>query len=138
MFYLLGLILLTFLAFPTLGQANAMPDTTNTDTSKFATFYIYRPKMPNGGFPINFNIYLNDSIICRIKNNTKYTIKVYTEGAADFSLKNKKTKIKINIKFEQEYYLKFVEGSGINFVHPEQGRFEFENLDVKNAVTKQK
>jgi len=148
MFYLLALIPLTFFSFPSFGQTTAMPNTSNADTSKFATFFIYGTNT----IAWDYNIYLNDSIICIIKNKTKYAIKVYKEGTAELSSKAKEErKIKLNIKFGQEYYLK-CEHIGalsvggifghsqpeINLILTEQGRLEFENLKARNTVTKEK
>ena len=145
-FYSLALILLTFFSFPTSGQVSQMTNTSNTDTTKFATFFIYGTNT----IAYDYDIYLNDSMICIIKNKTRYVIKVYKEGTAELSSKAKDDrKIKVTIKFGQEYYLKcthILSVGGlfgrwqpeINLILSEQGRLEFENLKPKNTLTKRK
>ena len=90
-------------------------------------------------------------MICSIKNKTKYIIKVYKEGTAELSSKAKEDrKIRVTIKFGEEYYLKCEHislGLGffgahrqpeINLILSEQGRLEFENLKPKSTLTKEK
>jgi len=122
------------------------PDSSKSPTDKpFATIFIYRPRNFTGA-AISYNIRLNDSVICRIKNNTKYEIKVYKEGPAEISAETEqKRKVNINVKFGEQYYLKcgitmgvMVGRPEINLIYPEQGRLDYENLDAKNTQSKNK
>ncbi len=122
------------------------PESTGlTDERQFATIYIYRPRNFTGS-AISYNIYLNDSLVCHIKNNTKYAIRVYKEGSVELSAKTEqKRKVNLNLKFGGEYYLKcgvtmgvLVGRPDLNLIFPEQGRLDFENLDAKNTQPKNK
>lgn len=77
---------------------------TQTDSSKFATLYIYHPK---DGALGSFKVYLNDSVICKLKYNSSTAIKIYKEEIVELRIKNKKCKtIDLNLKFGEVYYLR--------------------------------
>lgn len=111
-----------------------------TDKTKYATIYIYRPRNYVGSI-INYNIHLNDTVVCRIKNNTKYAIKVFKEGPSDlWAETEQKRKVHLDIKFGQSYYLKcgvtmglFAGRPDLTLIYPEQGKLDYNNLDARNT-----
>lgn len=74
-------------------------------TWNYAKIYIYRP---NGIGPlVGYNLYLNDSLLFRVKNNSKQEIKIKKEGTHTLWAKTEsKTEISIDIEFGKEYYLR--------------------------------
>ena len=113
------------------------------DTNKCAFLYIYRLRS-FAGSAISYNIHLNDSVICRIKNDTKYIIKLFKEGPVQlWAETEQKDKINLDVHFGQEYFLKCGIKPGIMVGRPElsmqaseQGRLDFENLNAKNTRSK--
>jgi hypothetical protein len=75
------------------------------DSSKFATLFIYRVKDLAGGFTKN-NLYKGDTFICQVKQNSKFTIKLYQEGETEIIEKRTGQKIVLNVEFGKEYYIK--------------------------------
>jgi len=107
------------------------------DTSKYAMLHLYRPKNPVGGL-VGYNIKLDDSIICKLKNNKKFSIRIYKEGLVKIWPNNEEKKLGIKVKPGEEYFVKFVMVSGLVGAHPElnlinsdQGRVEFDSMDKK-------
>jgi hypothetical protein len=113
--------------------------TTNTaDTAKYAILYVYRPKSLQAML-MSYSIHLDDSIICQVKNNSVQVIKLYKEGPAELWAKTEaKKKVKINVKFGQEYFLKCTIHIGVvvprpevNLVQLEQGREEYNEIEER-------
>jgi hypothetical protein len=75
------------------------------DSSKFATVFVYRIKDLAGGFTKN-NLYKGDSLICQVKQNSKFIIRLYQEGEIEISEKRTGQKIVLNVEFGKEYYIK--------------------------------
>jgi hypothetical protein len=107
------------------------------DTSKYALLHLYRPKNAVGGL-VGYNIKLDDSIICKLKNNRKFSIRMYKEGLVKIWPNNEEKKLGIKVKPGEEYFVKFVMVSGLVGAHPElnlinseQGRVEFDSMDKK-------
>jgi hypothetical protein len=100
------------------------------DSSTFAILYVYRPHDLLGA-AISFNIHLNDSIICRLKNNSRYEIKLYKEGKAVIRIKKKsKEAVTFDIKPGEEYFFKFIPNSRpkLNIIDKARGRVEYAAL----------
>jgi hypothetical protein len=109
------------------------------DSSKYATLHLYRPKNAVGGL-VGYNIKLDDSTICKLKNNRKFSIRLYKEGPVKIWPSNEDRKIDIKVKFGEEYFVKFAMVSGLVGAHPElnlinseQGRVEFDSIEDKKA-----
>ena len=121
-------------------QPGDSPVVASMDTAHYATLYIYRLKNFVGSM-VGYNIHVNDSVVCRIKNNTKFMVKLYKEGPTEiWAETEQKRKVKVDVKFGQEYFLKcglsmgvFVGRPEIMLVYPEQGRLDYDNLDAKNT-----
>lgn len=115
-------------------------ENTTTDSSKYATLYVYRPKNYEGSM-IGYNIKVNEQVVGRIKNNSKFEVKLYKEGPAEIAAETEQQrKVKINVEFGKSYYLKCGVTTGIwvgrpeiNLVYPEQGKMDYENLEAKKS-----
>ncbi len=56
---------------------------------------------------IDYDLHLNDSIICKVNKNIKKTIAIRKEGLNTlWAMIDKRTEIQINIEFGQTYYIK--------------------------------
>jgi hypothetical protein len=88
------------------------------DTSKYATLYLYRPKNAVGGL-VGYNIKLDDSTICKLKNNKRFSIRLYKEGTVKIWPNNEEKKMEIKVKSGEEYFVKFMMVSGLVGAHPE-------------------
>jgi hypothetical protein len=109
------------------------------DTAQYATLYLYRPKNAVGGL-VGYNIKLDDSTICKLKNGRKFSLRLHKEGNMKIWPSTEDKKININVKFGEEYFVKFAMVSGLVGAHPElnlinseQGREEFDALQDKKA-----
>jgi len=122
----------------------AQPDSTHNikpggDSKSYATLYVYRQKSFVGSM-ISYNLSVNDSTICRMKNNSKYIIRLYKEGETELTAKTeKKSSVRINVEFGKEYYLKCGVKTGImagrpqlELIDPEQGKLDFQNVEGRN------
>jgi hypothetical protein len=111
-----------------------------TDTTKYATLYVYRPALFVGSF-ISYNLHITnsaikDSIVGRVKNNSKFIVKIYQEGKTQiYGQTESKKVINFDVKFGKKYYLKsgiatgvFVGRPELNLIYPEQGELDYENV----------
>jgi|GEM_PF-4839292 len=72
----------------------------------YAIFYIYRPKSRKISFA-SFTININDSAVCKIHSNKRYTVKVYQPGAAVIWARSEsKSTLTMTIEPGKAYYLK--------------------------------
>jgi hypothetical protein len=101
------LLLISILIGPSLF---AQSDSTNNakpgdDPGSYATLYVYRPDAIGGSF-VSYDLYLNDSLLCRVKNNTKFILKLYKEGPFKIWAKSGlKYEAELFVKFGESYYL---------------------------------
>lgn len=101
----------------------------------YALVHVYR----HGGMGalIGYNLYLGDSLLCRVKNNFKETFKINTEGTSKLMARTEATvEIPIEIEHGHEYYLRCGVGVGVmvgrpklELVTPETGRMEFSSIE---------
>ena len=111
-----------------------------SDTTDYATLFVYRPK--NLLFGPTYDIYIDDSemsgklFIKKIKGNTYREIKIYKEGEYTFWAKalEEKVSVKVNVKFGNSYYLRCGFSQGVirnrpklEFVDIDEGEKEFKN-----------
>ncbi len=107
----------------------------NTD---HATLKIYRF---NGIGPlVSYNLHLDDSVICRVKNNFKKTLRIKKKGPHTLWAKTE-TKAKATVNFQpgKTYYLRcsvsmgaFVGRPKLEIVDQFAGKEEFESFKAKN------
>jgi hypothetical protein len=111
-----------------------------TDTSKYALLFVYRNKNFSGSI-VGYDLKINNSCfkdycIGRVKNNSKFVVKLYQEEKTEiFATTATKRNVYINVKYGQKYYLKCGVTMGLvvgrpelNLVYPEQGELDFENV----------
>ncbi|GAB3419682.1 hypothetical protein GCM10027516_15460 [Niabella aquatica] len=119
-------------------------DDVATDASAgYALLYLYRPKNFSGS-AIGYDIYLDDSVICRMTNNSKYEIKVYKPGQHKIWAKTEaKAIVPLNIKPGKSYYIKcgiqtgfWVGQPQLNLVYPTQGKEEYEQMKGRGEKKK--
>lgn len=104
----------------------------------YAILNVYR--YPGPGSLIGYNLYLGDSVICRVKNNFKTTLHIEKEGLNTLRAKTEsKVEVHVNIKYGKTYYVRcgmkmgaFVGRPTINLVDYRTGRTEFESFEAKN------
>lgn len=119
---------------------NPVIQNSNADTVKYALLYVYRPRNYVGSL-VNYDIHVGDSTVGNIKNNSKFVVKLYNEGTTTFWAKSEQKRIiNVTVKFGQEYFLKCAVTTGIlvgrpeiNLVYPDQGRLDFESIEVKKS-----
>ena len=121
-------------------QTNQQSVALQADTSKYALLYVYRPALLTGSL-VGFNLHLtnsavNDSVIGRAKNNSKFVVKLYQEGKTQiYAQTESKRFVNIDVKFGKKYYLKceiamglFVGRPKLDLTYPEQGDLDYENV----------
>lgn len=112
-----------------------------TDTTNYALLYVYRPKNFSGSamsYDLKItNALFSDHPIGRVKNNSKFIVKLYQEGKTQlFAQTESKRAVLIDVKFGKKYYLKcgitigvLVGRPELNLIYPEQGELDFENVE---------
>lgn len=104
----------------------------------YAILNVYRFSGP-GAF-VSYDLYLGDSVICRVKNNFKTTIKITKDGLNSLWAKTEaKAEVPIDVKFGKEYYLRcstlmgaFVGRPKLELLNKKTGKSEFDNFKPKN------
>jgi hypothetical protein len=122
-------------------SSNTHPASPNLihDSTKYATLYVYRERNMMGSM-FGYDLHEEDSVICRVKNNSKFIIKLYKEGPTEIWAKTeKKVAVHINVQFGKEYYIKcgvkpgWVEGRPqLDVVYAEQGKLDFANIEGRD------
>jgi hypothetical protein len=103
----------------------------------YAKIFVYRPR--GAGALVGYDLYLGDSVICRVKNNSKQEIKISKKGINLLWAKTEsKSEIPIDIEFGKEYYLKCTIGMGILVGRPQlqlidriQGKSQYNSIKNK-------
>jgi len=103
----------------------------------YAILNIYRHS--GQGALVNYDLYLGETFLCRVKNNHYESIKIYQDGMNTIWARTEsKTEIPVKIKFGKEYYLRCGITIGIMVGHPklelvdeQTGRIEIESLKRK-------
>ena len=130
-----------------LAQSSAATDNDDDiaadSTIDYATIYLYRPKSFYGA-AIGYDIYLDDSVICRISNNSKFEIKVHKTGSHKIWAKTEaKAIVPVNIKTGKSYYIKCGIQTGLwvgqpqmNLIYPTQGKEEYALMKERKGKAK--
>ncbi len=112
-----------------------------TDTIPYATLYVYR-QPHRGGAHLSYDLYMGDSVICRVRNDSKYIIRLYKEGKTIFRAKTERKATKeIDVQYGKSYYLKcdvtqfgvFVMSPFLQLMYEEYGKFDFKGVEGKNS-----
>ena len=104
----------------------------------YAILNIYR--YSGSGALVSYDLYLGDSIICRVKNNFKTTLLIKKDGLNTLWAKTEaKSEVPIDIKMGKTYYLRCGVAMGAFVGHPrlelvdwKMGKAEFESFKAKN------
>ncbi len=103
----------------------------------YATINIYR--FSGFGALVNYDLYLGDSLICRVRNSYKTTIKVKIDGRNKLWAKTETlTEVPINIVLGRTYYVRCSISSGRFIGRPylelmdfKTGKSEYESFNAK-------
>jgi len=104
----------------------------------YAILNVYR--YSGVGAFVGYDLYLNDSVICRVKNNFKTTIHIRKDGLSTLWAKTEsKTQVPIDLKPGKEYFLRcgmtmgvFVGHPSLDLVDRKTGKAEFESFKAKH------
>lgn len=102
--------------------------------SGYALIHIYRHS--GMGALVGYDLHLADSVICRVSNKSKTTVKVTKDGLMSLWARTEvKKEIPLEVKFGYEYYIRcglemgaFVGRPSIELVDKQTGKYEFESI----------
>jgi hypothetical protein len=103
----------------------------------YALLHIYRHS--GVGALMGFDLHLGDSVICRVKNKWKETVKIDKDGLHTLWARTEsKTEIPIDIRFGNEYYIRCSVAMGVlvgrpklELVDNKTGELEFRSISEK-------
>lgn len=104
----------------------------------YAILNVYRYR--GAGALISYDLYLGDSVICRVKNNFKTTIHIKKDGLNSLWAKTEaKSEVPIDVVMGKTYYLRcgitmgaFVGHPKLELIDSKIGKSEFESFKAKN------
>lgn len=104
----------------------------------YAILNVYR--YGGAGALVSYDLYLGDSVICRVKNNFKTTLHINKDGLNSLWAKTEaKSEVPIDVKMGKTYYLRcglsmgaFVGHPKLELVDSKTGKAEFESFKAKN------
>lgn len=104
----------------------------------YATLNIYR--YSGAGALVSYDLYLGDSIVCRVKNKSKQTIQINKLGYNSLWAKTEsKAELPVNLKAGHQYYIRcglkmgiMVGRPSLELIDNKTGRMEFESIKTKN------
>ncbi|WP_205501383.1 hypothetical protein [Rufibacter psychrotolerans] len=117
-------------------EDNSIPD------ADYALLHVYRAS--GMGPLVNYDLFLGDSLLCRVKNNWKQTIKVKKDGLNTlWARTERKVEEPIKIELGKEYYVRcglsmgaFVGHPQITVVDKSTGSLELQSIKEKAAKKK--
>jgi hypothetical protein len=106
-------------------------------TWDYAMLYVYRPG--GAGAFVGYDLYLNDSVIGRVRNNSKQVIKITKKGMNTLWAKTEsKTEVPVDFEFGREYYLScgiqmgiMVGRPAMRLVENTKGRAQYNSIKSK-------
>lgn len=122
---------------------NDLPPSVTIDSSlidaDYALLHVYR-RSGVGAF-ISFDLHLGDTVICRVSNKWKKTIKIRKDGLNTLWARTEvKKELPVNIKYGNEYYVRcsitmgaFVGHPKLELVDNETGKAEFQSIRLNKA-----
>lgn len=104
----------------------------------YAILHVYR--YSGSGAFVSYDVYLGDSVICRVKNNFKKTLQINKDGMNTLWARTEsKSEVPINIKMGRTYYLRCGISMGalvgrpkLELVGNRTGKAEFESFKARN------
>jgi hypothetical protein len=114
----------------------AQPDSSLINAD-YALLHVYRHS--GMGSMVSFDLHLGDSVICRVSNKSKRTIKIKKDGLNTLWARTEaREEIPINIRFGREYYVRCSISMGAIVGHPkielvdgQTGKAEFQSIKDK-------
>lgn len=114
------------------------PDNDFIPDVNYAIINVYRYGGP--GALINYDLYLGDTVICRVRNNFKTSVQVKKMGLNTIWAKTEsKAEVPVDIEPGREYYVRcgirmgaFVGRPSVELVDRKTGKSEFESFNAKN------
>lgn len=115
------------------------PTDSNFINTGYAIVHIYRP---NGlGILVNYDLYLEDTILCRISNNLEQTFRVTKEGLNTFWARTEvREELPVRIKFGNEYYIRCSIAKGsmvgrprLELIDNKDGNIELQSVRLNSA-----
>jgi hypothetical protein len=105
----------------------------------YALLHVYR--FSGAGALVGFDLYLGDSVICRVKNNWKKTIRIRKDGLNTLWARTEvKEELPINIKIGKEYYIRcgitmgaLVGRPSIQLVSKDTGESEYRAIKLSKS-----
>lgn len=105
----------------------------------YALLHVYRHS--GVGALISFDLHLGDTVICRVSNKYKKTVKIRKDGLNTLWARTEvKKELPINIKFGKEYYVRcgitmgaFVGHPKLELVDNQTGKAEFQSIKLSKA-----
>lgn len=106
----------------------------------YALLYVYRHS--GMGSLVNYDLYLGDSVICRVSNKWKKALKIRKDGLNTLWARTEsKAEVPINVKFGNEYYLRCSVGMGafvgrpkLELVDKQTGRAEYQSIQIPKSA----
>ena len=100
--------------------------------------HLYRPGSMMG-MAISYDLHLDDEVVFRVKNKSKTTLKITSEGLKTLWAKTEaRTELPVDIKLGHEYYIRCGLGMGafvgrpkLEIVDNEKGKNEFAKIPLK-------
>ena len=104
----------------------------------YAILNVYR--YGGRGSLMSYDLYLGDSILCRVRNNFKTTLRIKKDGLNSLWAKTeKKAEVSIDVEIGKTYYLRCGVSIGVLVGRPQlelidgkTGKTEFETFEAKN------
>ncbi|WP_341843063.1 hypothetical protein [Chitinophaga caseinilytica] len=116
-------------------EAAAAIRTMLPDTASYALLCVYRPKTGVGTL-VQYNLHVNDSVVCRVKRGGSYMIKLHTMGQTQIWARTEsRAEVSADIQPGKVYFLKCGIGMGAFVGRPQfylmnttQGMSEFSSM----------
>ncbi|AWO01161.1 hypothetical protein DLD77_05380 [Chitinophaga alhagiae] len=102
------------------------------DTASYSLLCVYRPK-GGYGWAVGYNLHVNDSLVGRVENGCKFTIKLPHNGEIKIWARTEaREEVIVDVRPGQIYFLRCGVGMGalvgrpqLGFIRPEEGMEEF-------------
>lgn len=89
------------------------------DTASYALLYVYRPKSSLGPL-VQYNLHVDDSVVCRVKYNDKHIIRLNKAGSTLLWARTESRKeLSLDVKYGKVYFLRCGVKFGVMVGEPE-------------------
>lgn len=130
---------------PLLAEQQAVADsamrTLLPDTASYALLCVYRPASGSGAL-VQYNLHVDDSVVCRVRNGGSYWVKIYNPGQARvWARTEKRMEVEVDFQPGKAYFLRCAVGVGafvgrpvFDIVDTYGGIMEYNSMHVKRTV----